>query len=98
MAWTPPPELGGRPGRHRLREPARRWIHDDALGWLHIPIDDEEVAPVAAFEQDDLTADDHLVAQTEKDAPDHPDDDLPAPSQDPDVVPDSVVDEHGHPA
>jgi hypothetical protein len=43
----------------------------------------------------DLTADDHLAAETEKDAPDDPDADLPAPDQDPAVVPPSAVDENG---
>lgn len=84
-----------RAGRHRLRENPRRWVHDMALGWLHIPTDEEN--PVAAYEQDDLTADDHLVEQTEKDAPGHEDDDLVAPIQDPLAIPPSVVDEFGRP-
>jgi hypothetical protein len=83
-----------RAGRHHLRETRRRWVHDLALGWLHIPTEDEE-GPVAAYEQDDLTADDHLVTQTEKDAADHPDAHLMQPVQDPDVIPPSVVDEFG---
>lgn len=84
-----------RPGRHRLPEPTRSWVHDPALGWLHIPIEEED--PVVSFEQDDLTADDHLVAQTEKDAPDLPDADLIQPIQDPLAIPASVVDEFGRP-
>lgn len=64
-----------------------------ALGWLHIPIDEE--GPVAAYEQDDLTADDHLVAETEKDTPGHEDDNLYSPTQDPNVIPPSVVDAFG---
>jgi hypothetical protein len=43
----------------------------------------------------DLTADDHLAAETDKDAPDDPDADLPDPDQDPAVVPPSAVDENG---
>lgn len=92
MAWTPP--LPQRPGRHRLHEPTRRWVHDPALGWLHIPTEED---PVAAFVQDDLTADDRLVAQTEKDAPGDPDADLVQPIQDPLAIPASVVDEFGWP-
>jgi hypothetical protein len=43
----------------------------------------------------DLTADDHLAAETPKDAPDRRDADLPAPDQDPNPVPPSAVDENG---
>jgi hypothetical protein len=43
----------------------------------------------------DLTADDHLAAETPKDAPDDTDTDLPAPDQDPNHVPSSTVDENG---
>jgi hypothetical protein len=43
----------------------------------------------------DLTADDHLAAETPKDAPDDGDADLPAPDQDPNHVPPSAVDENG---
>lgn len=48
-------------------------------------------------EQDDLTADDHLVQNTEKHAPGDPDAELPSPPQDPSYVPESAVDEHGEP-
>ena len=44
---------------------------------------------------DDLTADDHLAAEPDKDAPDGVDADLPVPDQDPAVVPPSAVDENG---
>jgi hypothetical protein len=47
-------------------------------------------------DQDDLTANDHLVEQTAKDAPNSPDLDLPDPSQNPNWVPPSVVDENGN--
>jgi hypothetical protein len=43
----------------------------------------------------DLTADDHLAAETPKDAPGDADADLPAPDQDPNHVPPSAVDENG---
>jgi len=43
----------------------------------------------------DLTADDHLAVETDKDVPDGVDDDLPVPDQDPRVVPASAVDENG---
>ncbi|MDT7579713.1 MAG: hypothetical protein QOK35_977 [Pseudonocardiales bacterium] len=43
----------------------------------------------------DLTVDDHLAVETDKDAPDGADADLPVPDQDPAVVPPSVVDENG---
>ena len=43
----------------------------------------------------DLTADDHLAVDTDKEAPDGVDSDLPVPDQDPDVVPSSAVDENG---
>jgi hypothetical protein len=39
---------------------------------------------------DDLTADDHLAVETEKETLDDPDADLPAPDQDPNVVPGSA--------
>lgn len=52
---------------------------------------------MAAYEQDDLTADDHLVTQTTKDAPGDPDADLTQPIQDPLAIPASVVDEFGRP-
>ena len=44
---------------------------------------------------EDLTADDHLVENTEKDAPDSCDADLVQPIQDPLAIPASVVDEDG---
>jgi|KBSSwiStaDraftv2_1062776.scaffolds.fasta_scaffold404012_2 hypothetical protein len=44
---------------------------------------------------DDLTRDDHLAVETDKDAPDDPDADLPVPDQDPNVVLESAVDENG---
>jgi len=44
---------------------------------------------------DDLTGDDHLAVETDKDDPDDPDTDLPVPDQDPNVVLASVVDENG---
>lgn len=43
----------------------------------------------------DLTADDDLAVETDKDDPDEPDSDLPDPDQDPNVVPASTVDENG---
>jgi hypothetical protein len=43
----------------------------------------------------DLTADDHLAVETDKDAPGGVDADLPVPDQDPGVVPPSAVDENG---
>ena len=46
-------------------------------------------------QQDDLTADDHLVEQTAKDAPEG--DDFPELLQDPRYVPSSAVDEFGDP-
>lgn len=52
----------------------------------------------AAGESEDLTADDHLAENTEKDAPDTSDADLPAPDQDPAAIPVSYVDEDGQPA
>jgi hypothetical protein len=51
--------------------------------------------PMSQPEQDDLTADDHLVEQTSKDAPNSPDLDLPDPPQDPSWVPPSVIDASG---
>ena len=44
----------------------------------------------------DLSDDDHLAEETDKDAPGDPDDDLPEPDQDPNFVPVSTVDENGH--
>ena len=44
---------------------------------------------------DDLTGDDHLAVETDKDDPDDPDTDLPVPDQDPNVVLESAVDENG---
>ena len=44
----------------------------------------------------DLSDDDHLAEETDKDAPDDPDDDLPEPDQDPNFVPVSAVDDTGH--
>ena len=41
---------------------------------------------------DDLTGDDHLAVETDKDDPDA---DLPVPDQDPNVVLESAVDENG---
>lgn len=55
---------------------------DDSPGALDLPDD-------AA----DLTVDDHLAVETDKDAPGGADADLPVPDQDPAVVPPSVVDE-----
>lgn len=72
---------GRLPGRHRLRHRVQRWVHDPALGWLLI---EEEVR--VDPQQEDLTADDHLVETTAKDDPDGLDEGLPAPSQDPAVV------------
>ena len=43
---------------------------------------------------DDLTGDDHLVVETDKDDPGDPDADLPLPAQDPNVVLVSAVDEN----
>ena len=43
---------------------------------------------------DDLTGDDHLAVETDKDDPDDPDTDLPVPDQDPNVVLVSAVDEN----
>jgi hypothetical protein len=57
---------------------------DDAPGALEFPDD-------AA----DLTADDHLAVETDKEAPDDADADLPNCDQDPGVVPPSAVDENG---
>lgn len=48
-------------------------------------------------DSEDLTFDDHLVADTEKHAADDPDADLPAPSQDPADIPETVVDDRGEP-
>lgn len=44
---------------------------------------------MASFEQDDLTADDHKVANTGKVF--EPDDELPQPSQDPNWIPEGSV-------
>jgi len=44
---------------------------------------------------DDLTAEDDLVIETDKDAPGDPDADLPVPDQDPNYMPASAVDENG---
>ena len=43
----------------------------------------------------DLTVDDRLVQETDKDAPDDADADLPEPDQDPNFVPVSTVDADG---
>ena len=43
----------------------------------------------------DLTVDDRLAQETDKDAPDDADADLPEPDQDPNFVPASTVDAGG---
>ena len=43
----------------------------------------------------DLSDDDHLAEETDKDAPDDADADLPEPDQDPNFVPVSAVDDNG---
>ena len=54
-----------------------------------------DTAPDLLENADDLTADDHLAVETDKDAPGDPDADLPVPDQDPNFVPVSAVDENG---
>ena len=43
----------------------------------------------------DLSDDDHLAEETDKNTPDDADDDLPEPDQDPNFVPVSTVDDNG---
>ena len=57
--------------------------------------DDAARALDLADDAADLTADDHLAVETDKEAPDDADADLPDCDQDPGVVPSSAVDENG---